>query len=178
MTCVTPSRALASAALITLLSTLAIAPAMAEPAPVAPVVTVTPTLRLVGHGALSAKKAGVWNKAKAGSTVPLKFRIYEADGSKVKTRAAVSTFSAAPVSCTDKTALTSPAPIDLLSVTRKGFALKYRNGAFHENWKTPKATTVKVKVKGTHKTVATPACYQVSMTAVDGQALTAFFKLK
>lgn len=154
-------------------------PMVGEPAVAAtPTVgyTVTATWTLKGYGVLAASKAGVWNKAKAGSTIPLKFKIYDGDGDKSKSKKDIAAFGALQVSCVDGSAVVNPKSVDLLNVTRKGFALKYRNGAFHENWKTTKALKATVKVKG--KKVPVLTCYQVTMTAVDGQSLTALFKLK
>ena len=71
-----------------------------------------------------------------------------------------------------------------MAAAKKGFSLKYRDGAFRKNWKTSKvkATTVTVPAKGHGKAksrkIIVPSCYQVTMTAVDGQSLTALFKLR
>lgn len=133
--------------------------------------TVTATWTLKGFYK-PVKMDGVWNKAKAGSTVPFKFKVYDGT-TKLNGPGVVADFSAQQVSCTDPNATVGLAmPV---ASARKGFRLKYQAGAFHQNWKTPKAVKV---AKHTKKPVATSACYQVTMTAVDGQALTALFRLK
>lgn len=114
--------------------------------------------------------AGVWNKAKAGSTVPLKFKVYQGIA-KLKGSGIVADLSAQQVSCTDLTSIGLPSPV---ASCHKGFKLKYQAGAFHQNWKTPKLT----KVAKSAKKLAPRTCYQVTMTTVDGSALTALFNLK
>jgi hypothetical protein len=145
--------------------------------------TVTATWSLKGF-AKPVRMSSV-NKVKGGSTVPFKFKVYEAAGVKAKDKAVVAAFGAVLVSCTDHTVVAGTAAIDFLTATRHGFTLKYRHGAFHQNWKTPKATKVTVpankgKAKGKAKTkkVVVPVCYQVTMSTVDGQSLSALFQLK
>ena len=160
-------------------------PMVGEPAVAAtPTVTytVTPTWKLKGfYGPV--KETSTWNTRKGGSTVPLKFKIYEADGTKTHDKADIAAFTAAPIPCVGQTVATGTTTVDFLTVTTKGRTLKYRDGAFHQNWKTPKATKMTVpvaKAKGKAKTkkVVVPTCYQVTMTAVDGQSLIALFRLK
>ena len=145
--------------------------------------SVTATWKLKGfYGPV--KESRVWNTRKGGSTIPLKFKIYDGEGDKSKTVKDISSFLAAPIPCVGQTAATGTATIDLKAAAKKGHTLRYRDGAFHKNWKTSKlkATTVTVQAKGHGRTkakkVIVPSCYQVTMTAVDGQALTALFKLK
>ena len=144
---------------------------------------VTATWKLGGFYG-SVKENGAWNYRKGGSTVPFKFVIKDESSVKSKDKADIASFVAAPIPCVGQTAAVGTATIDFLTVTRKGFTLKYRDGAFHQNWKTAKlkATTVTVPAKGHGKAKTTkvivPSCYQVTMTAVDGQSLTALFKLK
>lgn len=146
--------------------------------------TVTPwTL----NGFLRPVKAGV-NKIKAGQTVPLKFRIYT-DAAKTtqvtdKTQVGLTTQL---VSCTDFTALADPVA---LSSTKKGFQLKYTDGKFQQNWKTPKASwvtkTITKTVQHGKKTVTivkkvkvkVSGCYVVTATAADGSSISAKFRLK
>jgi hypothetical protein len=130
---------------------------------------------------------GVWNKVKGGSVVPLKFKVFTdaALATKLKSTAAVTGFTSQLVSCTDGSATSAPVA---LSTTKKGFALKYRDGAFQKNWKTSKATKITTVVtKVTHKgkkiivkkiKTTVPACYVVSVATADGSALTAFFRLR
>jgi len=171
--------AIVGAALTVLLGSFAVVPAMADDtAPVVPT-----TWELKGFYG-SVKEDGSWNTRKGGSTVPLKFKIYDGEGDKSKTVTDISSFTAAPIPCIGQTAATGTVTIDLMAAAKKGSALRYRNGAFHKNWKTSKikATAVVVASKADGKVrtkkVIVPSCYQVTLTAVDGQSLTALFKLK
>jgi hypothetical protein len=147
--------------------------------------TVTATWKLKGFYG-SVKEDGFWNIRKGGSTIPLKFVIKDENSVKSKDKADIASFVAAPIPCVGQTVAVGTKTIDFLSVTTKGRTLKSHHGAFHQNWKTAKvkATTVTVpangKGKGKVKTkkVIVPSCYQVTMTAVDGQSLTALFKLR
>ena len=145
--------------------------------------SVTATWRLKGFYG-SVNENGAWNTRKGGSTIPLTFKIYDGERDKSKSVKDISSFLAAPIPCVGQTAAVGTTTIDLKAAAKKGFTLRYRDGAFHKNWKTSKikATTVTVPAKGHHKAKTTkviiPSCYQVTMTAVDGQSLTALFKLK
>ncbi len=145
--------------------------------------TVTKTWELKGfYGPV--KEHSTWNSRKGGSTVPLKFKIYEANGVKTHDKADIASFIATPIPCANQTVAAGTKTFDFKTVTTKGRTLKYRDGAFHQNWKTDKikATKVIVPAKGhgkdKTKKVIIPSCYQVTMTAVDGQAITALFTLK
>lgn len=141
--------------------------------------------------------AGVWNWVKAGRTVPLKFTVFQG-ATKARDTAVVASITAQQISCTDQSAVGSAAPI---TSTRKGYTLKYRHGAFQQNWKTPRVpstatTTTLAKgghssngksehaVKSSAKTSKTRlvssarACYQVVVTTQDGSKLTALFALR
>jgi hypothetical protein len=145
--------------------------------------SVTATWKLKGfYGPV--KEHSTWNTRKGGSTVPLKFKIYEANGVKTHDKADIASFVAAPIPCVGQTVAVGTKTIDFLSITKKGRTLRFHDGAFHQNWKTDKVKATKVIVpakghgKDKTKKVIIPSCYQVTMTAVDGQALTALFKLK
>lgn len=145
--------------------------------------TVTKTWELKGfYGPV--KEHSTWNSRKGGSTVPLKFKIYEANGVKTHDKADIASFVATPIPCVGQTVAVGTKTIDFLSITKKGRTLRFHDGAFHQNWKTDKikATKVIVPAKGhgkdKTKKVIIPSCYQVTMTAVDGQAITARFTLK
>jgi hypothetical protein len=100
---------------------------------------------------------------KGGSTVPLKFQIFA--GSVERTDvSAVAYIKTALISC-DSTAATDA--IEELATTG-GTALRYdgTSGQFIDNWKTPSGNSQVGK------------CYQVTMTAMDGSRIDAFFKLK
>ena len=111
------------------------------------------------------------NKVKAGSTVPLKFKVYQG-ATKRKSTSVVSTLTAQKVECTTLAPIGAATPV---AKDKGGFRLKYKNGAYHQNWKTPKLPKP-VKVKG--KKVVVPTCYQVVLTTDDGSTLTANFQLK
>jgi hypothetical protein len=133
--------------------------------------TVTATWKLKGF--FSPVKKGKLTRH-YGSNTPLKFSIKENGKSKAKSD--ISSFSAVLVSCTDLTPVVPGTTTDLLKVTKK------TGGSFHANWKTSKIKPVKVTVpakgKAKAKKVIVPSCYQVTMTAMDGQALTALVTFK
>jgi hypothetical protein len=126
------------------------------------------------------------NKVKGGATVPLKFKVYVA-GDKAKDKTVVSSVTKQLVSCTDFSALGDPVS---LPTTGKGRTLRYYDGAFHQNWKTPKAAkvtkTVTKQVKHGKKTVTVTkkvrttvaACYVVAVTTADGSSISAQFQLR
>ena len=111
------------------------------------------------------------NKVKAGSTVPLKFKVYRGS-KKASSTGVVVSLTAQRYDCTTLATMGAPVPV---AKSHKGYRLKYRNGAFHQNWKTPKLPKP-VKVKG--KKTVVPACYVVTLTTQDGSSLTANFRLK
>ena len=102
----------------------------------------------------------VTNTVKAGSTVPLKFRVFD-EGVEQTATTIVKGFSTKTVSCTSGT---SEDAIEEFATTG-GTSLRYdtTGSQFVQNWKTPtKAGT----------------CYAVTMTTIDDSAVTALFKLK
>jgi hypothetical protein len=104
----------------------------------------------------------VWNTVKNGSTVPLKFRIF-AGTTELTNVSAVTSLAYKQIACTTLPGALEE-PVETLAATG-GTALRYDTTAqqFIFNWKTP--TTAN-------------KCYQVTMTALDGSRLDAFFKLK
>ena len=105
--------------------------------------------------------AGVWNTVKGGSTVPLKFNLYEtAGGTELTSTSDVLGFSAIRIGCT-------AAPEDPVEVFQStgGSSLRYdaTSGQFVQNWQTPKGAGL---------------CYQVTMTARDLSTIVAVFKTK
>jgi len=103
------------------------------------------------------KTDGVVNTIKAGSTVPLKFNVYSSDNTEL-TNPAVVTMTVVNVSCDDG------APTEEVeSLTTGETSLKYTDGHFQYNWKSPKNPG---------------ACYAVSATTADGSSITAQFKLR
>lgn len=127
-----------------------------------------------------------WNVRKGRSTVPFKFRVFEGS-TKATSTAVVDSFTAQQLVCSTMAPVGDP--VSILSA-KKGYRLRYRDGAFRMNWKTPKAPKAKKvkvtkvsrvhgkKVVRTVKQVRAVNCYQVTMTTDDGSALTAWFRLR
>jgi hypothetical protein len=116
-------------------------------------------------------KMNTVNRVKAGSTVPLKFKVFKGSA-KATSASVVASFTAQRFDCATLVPVGAPAPV----ATTKGFRLKYRDGAFHQNWKTPKLPKP-AKVKG-KKIAPAPTCYAVTLLTQDGSSLTANFRLK
>jgi hypothetical protein len=99
---------------------------------------------------------GVWNAAKGGSTIPLKFEMFK--GSTELTDASQVVLTVAKVACDTQ------AQLDAIEVLSSGATtLRYDStgGQFIQNWKTPTGA----------------GCYKATMTAVDGSTISAFFKM-
>jgi hypothetical protein len=103
----------------------------------------------------------VWNVVKGGSTVPLKFEVFRGSSEITDVATLGAAFTVKGVSCPGAAAPTD----DIELTTTGGTTLRYdaTAGQFVQNWQTPKNAG---------------ACYQVTMTAADGSALSALFKLK
>lgn len=103
--------------------------------------------------------SGVVNTVKGGSTVPLKFEVF--DGNVELTDTAIVTMSAKQITCDPA------APTEAIEeiVTAGGTGLRYdaTAGQFVFNWKAPKKAG---------------DCYAVTATTTDGSSVTALFKLK
>lgn len=103
---------------------------------------------------------GVWNVVKGGSTVPLKFEVF--DGSTELTNvSAIDDFVAKGVACPSGPVLT-----DAIELTTTGLtSLRYNTNAGHfvQNWRTPKGLV---------------GCVEVSIKTMDGSTLSALFELK
>jgi hypothetical protein len=100
---------------------------------------------------------GVWNTVKGGSTVPLTFRVFSGPTELTNTSVIVQPLTATQSVCggevTDE--------IEILATG--GTVLRYENGRFIYNWKTPK----------------TPgSCYVVTVRLTDGSSLSARFRLR
>ncbi|MEY2515292.1 MAG: hypothetical protein QOJ89_2650 [bacterium] len=102
---------------------------------------------------------GVVNTVKGGSTVPLKFTVVD-EGVVQTSTSVVATFRQTKVNCTTTAVLD-----DIEIVSTGGTALRYdTTGAqFIQNWQTP-------KLAGN--------CYVATVTFIDGQSISANFKLK
>lgn len=116
------------------------------------------------------KETGV-NKVKAGATVPFKFKVYQGEA-KARSAEVVASFTAQQYDCTTLAPIGAAVPV---AKDAKGFRLKYRDGAFHQNWKTPKLPK---PAKAKPKLPAVTACYAVTLTTQDGSTLSASFLLK
>jgi len=109
--------------------------------------------------------AGVANVVKGGSTVPLKFNVYQ--GRTEVTDPAAVTVTIRATSCS---AATGTDPVEGTSLTASGTTLRYdgtpgAGGQFIQNWKTPKVKTM--------------TCYTVTVATADGTPLaTALFQIK
>jgi hypothetical protein len=104
----------------------------------------------------------MWNAAKGGSTIPLKFNLYASQGAAERTNVAdILGFTALKLTCTTGEGLDE---IDF--VTTGSTSLRYdgTGGQFIQNWKTP--------------TASTDQCYRVNVTFLDGSSIYAFFKLR
>jgi hypothetical protein len=103
----------------------------------------------------------MWNTAKGGSTVPLKFNIYA--GSVEKTSLSdITSFRTSKLSnCSGGI---GDDPVDITSTGNT--SLRYDTTAMQwiQNWKTP--------------TASSDTCYRAIVTFADGSSLEAFFKLK
>ncbi|WP_405475907.1 PxKF domain-containing protein [Paenarthrobacter ilicis] len=100
----------------------------------------------------------VWNTVKGGSTVPLKFEMFD-HGVEITDTAKVKGFTATPVQCPGAGISTD----DVEFLTTGGTQLSYQDGQFLQKWQTPKKPG---------------SCIQVTMTAGDGSQLQANFKIK
>ena len=101
---------------------------------------------------------GVFNNVKGGSTVPLKFEVFQGSA-EITSTSVVQTFYYGLVGCN------ASAPNDDIEITTSGgTALRYdtTSGQFIQNWKTPPQA----------------GCYSVTLTLTNGQSLTAYFNIK
>jgi hypothetical protein len=105
---------------------------------------------------------GVFNTVKGGSTVPMKFEVFDsATGAEQTGTSVVSGFSADPVPCPNGNLTTD----DIEFTATGGSSLRYdvTAGQFIQNWQTPKRPG---------------ACYQVTMSTIDGSSISALFLLR
>lgn len=103
---------------------------------------------------------GVVNVVKGGSSVPLKFEIF-VGSTELTTTSSIKSFTVTSMTCGTLTGTTD----DIEIYSTGGTSLRYdtTGGQFIQNWQTP---------KGADK------CYRVTMTALDGSSVTAYFKTK
>jgi multiple sugar transport system substrate-binding protein len=100
---------------------------------------------------------GTYNVVKGGSTVPLKFEVF-AGFTELTDVAAIKSLTSAETTCN------ANAVTDEIELTATGgTSLRYADGQFIYNWKTPKTAG---------------KCYRVTMLTMDGSSLAAYFKLK
>lgn len=121
-------------------------------------------------------KANVVNKVKAGSTVPLKFRVF-VGGNEARSIGVVSSITAQKYVCGADTLIGSA--VSVTKATQKSLRLRYYDRGFHQNWKTPKLPkkVAMTKVKG-KKPAPAPVCYMVVVTTQDASTLSAKFQLR
>jgi hypothetical protein len=94
----------------------------------------------------------VWNSAKGGSTVPLKFRVYSTvTGAEVTTVSGINVYVQRFSTCT--AGILEP---DTLPTATGGTSLRYTEGQFIFNWQIPKPASV---------------CYQVVVQSLDGNRI-------
>jgi hypothetical protein len=106
------------------------------------------------------------NTVKNGSTVPVKFELFQSiSGTELTSTSAVTSILAKQVNC----AAFNGDPIDdIETLATGGTSLRYdaTAGQFIYNWQTPKGANQVGK------------CYSLTMTAADSSSITAYFKLK
>ena len=115
-------------------------------------------------GAPAATTTTVWNTAKGGSTIPLKFNVYESAGGVQKTSTAdVQSFTSARFGTCTAGAANDPVE-ELASAGSTTLRYDTTEKQFVQNWKTP--------------SVAAESCYRVALAIRDGSAIYAFVKLR
>jgi MBG domain (YGX type) len=108
----------------------------------------------------SVNPGELWNTAKGGSTIPLKFNVYAGPVEKTSL-SDISSFQSQKLSCSGGVGE------DPLEITTTGStSLRYDGtaGQWIQNWKTPTANM--------------ETCYRAWVTFADGSSIEAFFKLK
>ena len=105
---------------------------------------------------------GVFNTVKGGSTVPMKFEVFDsASGAEQTDVAVVDGFVLNSIACPTSDFVTDA--IEEFSTVGSGLRYDFTAGQFIQNWKTPKKAGM---------------CYEVTMFTTDGSSITANFKLK
>jgi len=99
---------------------------------------------------------GVLNAIKGGSTVPLKFEVFNGD-TELTSPSVVESLTSTPITCDTHAAIP-----EIETPLSGNTQLSYVDGQFHYNWKTPK----------------TSGCFRVTVTTIDGSSLSAMFTLR
>ena len=122
--------------------------------------TVTVSYRLSGFYQ-PVDMNGTLNTVKAGSTVPLKFELF-AGSTEITSTSAIASFKVGTVPCGTMTGVPTD---DIELYSTGGTTLRYdtTGGQFIQNWQVPRGAGI---------------CYKVTMTAIDGGTITAYFKTK
>lgn len=109
---------------------------------------------------MSTATTTVWNTAKGGSTVPLKFELFKGSNELTDT-ANIKPVQYTKVSCSTGTGVEDA----IETVATGGTSLRYdtTGGQFIYNWKTP---------------TGAGSCYKATVTAQDGSTISAYFKMK
>lgn len=108
---------------------------------------------------LPLEMGGIFNTVKGGSTVALKFELFE-DEIEQTSPSVVGPLTATQISCTT---FEEESIIDPGGAGATNLRYDSATGQFIYNWKTPKVDGV---------------CYKVEVSATDGASLVAYFKLK
>ncbi len=128
----------------------------------APIGEANSIIKAPGEAAPTAGSTTVWNTAKGGSTIPLKFEVYK-DGVESTSTADVASFAATKLSsCTGTVTDT----VEELSTTGST-SLRYDTadgGQFIQTWKT--------------STVSGDTCYRVALTTTDKSVIYTFVRLR
>jgi hypothetical protein len=119
--------------------------------------TVTVTVTIKGFFQ-PVDMGGIYNNAKSGSTVPLKFEVFGANGVELTDVAVIDTFKVMSASAP---AGTVGDDIELYSTGNTSLRYDATGGQFIQNWKTPAA-----------------GCYKVVLTLKDGSTITALFNVR
>jgi hypothetical protein len=125
-------------------------------------VGVANSIFVASGGALpTATSTTVWNVAKGGSTIPLKFNVYAGSVEKTST-SDIKGFTVTGQGCPGNGAVSD----DVDFVTTGNTSLRYdtTDKQFIQNWATPK--------------VSSDTCYRATVTFADGSSLSAFFRLR
>ena len=124
--------------------------------------TITPSLILKGfyQPVTMSGSSLVWNTAKGGSTVPLKFNVFTSQGTELTSTSVVKSLTYQVVTSLGLTGTVDP--LDTLATG--GTVLRYDGtaGQFVYNWQTPKGANY----------------YRLTVGFVDGSSLVAYFQMK
>ncbi len=128
----------------------------------APIGEANSIIKAPGETGPTAGSTTVWNTAKGGSTIPLKFEVYK-DGVESTSTADVASFAATKLSSCTGTVTDTVEELSTAGLT----SLRYDTadgGQFIQNWKT--------------STVSGDTCYRVALTTTDKSVIYTFVRLR